>query len=146
MFDMAIFNAVQCERGVETTRLKMSQMVRFVLDTSIAKSSLSYHIKITLCSCNVGLMRGRSNEVVELMSRRKVDICGLQEVRWKVASARLVEGKDSRYKMFWVVNGKGMGGVETLLAEKLVEAIFNKSSSAAVLAALWTSYGHMDRC
>ena len=45
------------------------------------------------------------------MSRRKADICGLQEVRWRGASARLVEGKGSRYKMFWEGNYKGMGGV-----------------------------------
>ena len=68
-------------------------------------------------------MRGRSNEVVEVMSRRKADICGLQEVRWRGASARLVEGKGSRYKMFWEGNYKGMGGVAILLAEKWVDAI-----------------------
>ena len=43
-------------------------------------------------------MRGRSNEVVEVMSKHKVDICGLQAVRWRGASAGLVEGKDSRFK------------------------------------------------
>ena len=32
-------------------------------------------------SWNVGTMRGRSNEVVEVMCRRKADICGLQEVK-----------------------------------------------------------------
>ena len=34
------------------------------------------------------------------------------------ASAGLVEGKESQYKMFWVGNDKGMGGVGILLAEK----------------------------
>ena len=62
-------------------------------------------------------MRGRSNEVVEVMSRRKVDICGLQEVRWRDASDRLVKVKDSRCNMFWVGNDKGVGGVGILLAE-----------------------------
>ena len=32
-------------------------------------------------SWNVGTMRGRSNEVVEVICRRKADICGLQEVK-----------------------------------------------------------------
>ena len=54
------------------------------------------HQNFRVCSWNVSTMRGRSNEVVEVMSRHKVDICGLQEVRWRGASARLVEGKDSR--------------------------------------------------
>ena len=65
------------------------------------------------------------NEVVEVMSRHKVDICGLQEVRWRGASVRLVEGKDSRYNLLWVGNDKDMGGVIILLAEKWVEAIFD---------------------
>ena len=45
-------------------------------------------------------MTGRSNEEAEVMSRRKVDICDLQEVRLRGASARLVEGKNFRYKLF----------------------------------------------
>ena len=69
-------------------------------------------------------MRRQSNEVVEeVMSRRKVDICGLYEVSWRGASGRLVEGKDSRYKVLWVGNEKGMGDVGMLLVEKWVEAI-----------------------
>ena len=59
------------------------------------------------------------------MLRRKFDICGLQEARWRGASARLVERKDSRYKLFWVGNDKVMGGVGILLAEKWLEAIFD---------------------
>ena len=55
--------------------------------------------------------------------RCKVDICGLQEVRWRGASATLVERKDSTFKLFWVRNDDGMVGVGILLAEKWVEAI-----------------------
>ena len=64
-------------------------------------------------------MRGRSNEVVEVMRRRKVDTCGLQAVRWKGVSARLVKGKDSRFKLFWVGNDNGMGGVGILFNRKV---------------------------
>ena len=60
------------------------------------------------------------------MSRRKVDICSLQEVRWRGASARLVEGKGSRYKMFWVGNHEGMGGVGILLTKMWMEASFDR--------------------
>ena len=99
--------------------------VGLVLDVSLTRSSVSHHIKILVFLWNVGTVRGRSNEVVEVMSRRKVDICGLQEVRWRGACARLVEGKDSRYKMFWVGNDKSIDSVGILLAEKWVEAIFD---------------------
>ena len=63
--------------------------------------------------------------MVEARFLRKVDTCGLQEVRWRCASARLVEGKDCRFKLFWVGNDEGMGGVRVLLAEKWVETIFD---------------------
>ena len=98
--------------GLETTRLKMSLMVLLVLDVSITRSSASYHIKTLVCSWIVGPKRGRSNEVVEVMSRRKVDIWGLQEVRWNGTTARLVKGKDSRFKLFWVGNDEDIDGVE----------------------------------
>jgi len=37
---------------------------------------------------NIGSMSGRSGEVVEVMRERKVDICCLQETRWKGGGAR----------------------------------------------------------
>ena len=98
--------------GLETIRLVLTI------------SQLS-HQNFRVCSWNVGTRRGQSNEVAEVMSRHKVDICGLQEVRWRDASASLVKGKDSRFKLFWVGNDKDMGGVRILLAEKWVEAIFD---------------------
>ena len=70
--------------------------------------------KFRIASLNVGTLRGRSNEVVETISRRNIDICCLQETRWRGASARMIEGKDSRYKLFWVGNKTGTGGVGVL--------------------------------
>ena len=45
-------------------------------------------------------------------------------MKWRGVFGRLVEGKDSRFNLFWVGNDKGMGEVGMLLAEKWVEAIF----------------------
>ena len=57
--------------------------------------------KFRLGSWNVGTMRGRSGEVVEVLTSRKIDVCCVQEVRWKGASARIVTGKNTEYKFFW---------------------------------------------
>ena len=38
------------------------------------------------------------------MSGRSVDPCCLQEVKWHGAFARVMEGKDSRHKIFWIGN------------------------------------------
>jgi exonuclease III len=59
------------------------------------------------------------------MSRRRVDLCCLQETRWRNAGTRKIEGKDSQFKLFWSGNEKGTGGVGVLLAEKWWEKIYD---------------------
>ena len=80
---------------------------------------------LKIASWNVGTMRGRSSEVVETITRRNIDLCCVQEVRWRGASARYLTGKDSRYKFFWVGNDQGTSGVGILLAEKWVEKVYD---------------------
>ena len=53
-------------------------------------------------------MRGRAEKVVETLTWRKVDVSCIQEVRWRGASARLIAGKNSAYKMYWVRNNLGL--------------------------------------
>ena len=78
-----------------------------------------------IATLNVGTMRGRSSEIVETMSRRGIDLCCMQEVHWRGASARFITGKGDRYIFFWVGNNAGTGGVGILLAEKWVEKVFD---------------------
>ena len=52
----------------------------------------------------VGTISGRGNEDAEMLTRRKVDLCCLQETRWREGSARLVKEKYSIYKFFWSGN------------------------------------------
>ena len=56
---------------------------------------------------------------------RRVELCCLQEIRWRGASACIIEGKDSRYKIFWVGNENGTGGAGILLSEKWIEKVFD---------------------
>ena len=72
---------------------------------------------------NVGTMKGRSGEIVEMLERRRVDVCCVQEVRWRGASARIITGREHWYKFFWVGNSDGVGGVGILLAEKWVDEV-----------------------
>ena len=59
------------------------------------------------------------------MSRRGIDLYCVQECRWRGASARMIGGKDSRYKCFWICNKLGTGGVGVLLAEKWIDKLFD---------------------
>ena len=54
-----------------------------------------------------------------------MDLCCLQDIRWRGASAHMREGKDSRYKMFWAGNEKGRGSVGILLSEEWTEKVFD---------------------
>ena len=59
------------------------------------------------------------------MSRRVIDLCCIQECRWRGASARMIDGKDSMYKCFWIGNKLGTVGVRVLLVEKWIDKVFN---------------------
>ena len=86
---------------------------RFLMKKKMVSSSLR------VGSVNVGTLNTRAGEVVETLSRRKVDICCLQEVRWRGMNndqALPITGKDSEYKVFWCGNPDGTGGVAVLLA------------------------------
>ena len=49
---------------------------------------------------NFWTIRGRANEVVEILTQRKVDLCCLQETRWRWGFARLIKGNNTIYKFF----------------------------------------------
>ena len=80
-------------------------------------------IKFRLGSWNVGTKRGRSRKVVEVLTRRKIDVCCVQEVRWKGASARMVTGKNTEYKFIWSGSSTGVGGVGVLVIRDWVGKI-----------------------
>ena len=49
---------------------------------------------------NVGTMKQKASEVVETVSRRRVDLCCLQKTRWKMEGVKQIVGKDSSFKLF----------------------------------------------
>ena len=71
---------------------------------------------------NVGTISGRANEIAEMLTRRKVDLCCLQETRRRGGSARLIKGKNTIYKFFWCGDQSGFGGVG-MLAQKWINNV-----------------------
>ena len=51
---------------------------------------------LRIASLNVGTLKDRSNEVVETMPRRRIDLCCIPECRWRGTSARTIDAKDSK--------------------------------------------------
>ena len=67
---------------------------------------------------NLITLRGRVCEVVETLSRRKVDVCCIQETIFCGGNCRKVRGKDTRYKLHLSVNDKGAAGVGVFVAKE----------------------------
>ena len=73
---------LSCERGTGSHQVKSvhNSRVGVRCEHRQIASQLS-HQNFRLCSWNIGTIRGWSNEVIEVISTCKVDICSLQEVR-----------------------------------------------------------------
>ena len=70
--------------------------------------------KLRLGGLNVGTMRGCAGEVKTLTSR-KVDMCCVQEIRWRIALARLITETNSDYTVvlgYWLL---GSGLIRSLM-------------------------------
>ena len=74
-------------------------------------------IELWVGSVNVGTLRGRYGEVVELAERRRLDFCCLQETRWEGAKMF------GRFKIFWMGDENGLAGVEVLVAERWFDKV-----------------------
>ena len=72
---------------------------------------------------NVGSLSGRATEVCEELRKRTMDVCCLQEVRWRGQGARFVGVKGRRYKLWWSGKSDGTGGVGVLVKEELCEKV-----------------------
>ena len=73
---------------------------------------------------NVNTLRGRVCEVVETLSRRKVDVCCIQEIRYCGGNCLAIKGKDTRSKLYWSGNDKGTAGVGVFVAEEWIKKGF----------------------
>ena len=72
---------------------------------------------LRVCSLNVGKLKGKGDEMVEMLSRRRLDFCCVQEMRWKTL-VKIIDGKNLRYKYFGSTLGNKFGGVGILLSKK----------------------------
>ena len=109
-------------------RLRTSRFISVIsvtqIDAQDGHQSLKLYIFLRVGTLNVNTLRGRVYEVVETLSRRKVDVCCIQETRYRGGSYRIIKGKDTRYKLYWSGNDKGTAGVGAFLAEEWIQKVF----------------------
>jgi exonuclease III len=63
----------------------------------------------------------RSREVVEMIARRRLDFCCLQETRWKGGSAKIIGSEG--YKFFWMGCKEGTAGIGVVIAKRWVDKV-----------------------
>ena len=80
--------------------------------------------KFRVGTLNVITLRGRVCRVVETLSHRKLDVCCIQETRYRGGNSRTIKGKDTRYKLYWSGNDNGTAGVGVFVAEEWIEKVF----------------------
>ena len=80
--------------------------------------------KFRVGTLNVNTLRRRVCEVVETVSCRKVDVCCIQETRYRGGKCHTIMSKDTRYKLYWSGNDKGTAGVGVFVAEEWIEKVF----------------------
>ena len=68
---------------------------------------------------NVGSLRGKDDEVVNMAMEGRLDFCCLQETRWRGDGAR----KLGTYKLFWMGCKKGIHGVGMLVADSPMDGL-----------------------
>ena len=56
-------------------------------------------------------LQGNGNTIPQ-----KVDVCCIQETRYRGGNCRTIKGKDTRYKIYWSGNDKGTAGVGVFVA------------------------------
>ncbi|XP_065318928.1 craniofacial development protein 2-like [Gordionus sp. m RMFG-2023] len=68
-------------------------------------------------------MTGRAGKVVDVLHRRHIDACCIQETSWKGNGTRMIGKTNEKYKFFWQGGNDGNPGVGVLVAENLVDKV-----------------------
>ena len=69
----------------------------------------------------MGIMVRKSWEVVKMLARRNVDICCVQETRYRGTGSKTIESGTEKYRLCWSRNKTGLNGEGILVHEEMVE-------------------------
>ena len=78
---------------------------------------------LKVCTLNVGSLIGRGREVVEMLARRKIDICCLQEVRYKNQGCTTIGSNDEKYKLWYSGGPEKLHGVGIMMRAELADNV-----------------------
>ena len=79
--------------------------------------------KIRHGTWNIGTLNGKRVEVCDELWKSNVDLCCLQEFRWRGCWTRLIGLQGRKYKLWWSGNQEGYGGVDVQVKEELCDKV-----------------------
>ncbi|ESO12045.1 hypothetical protein HELRODRAFT_158452 [Helobdella robusta] len=93
---------------------------------------------LRLGTLNVGSLTSRSMETAEMLERKRIDICCLQETRWKSNGVCHINPDNEKYKLFWngqktAKNGVGIFFKEPLAQERKKQMVLTKDMAVLAL-------------
>ena len=98
--------------------------------------------ELQVATWNVGSLSGKSGEICEELGKRKIDICCLQETRWKGSGTRVISGKCVNYKLFWSgAKDEAQAGVGIMLAEKWSDKVIEVKRISSRLMSIKMAVG-----
>ena len=65
----------------------------------------------------------KRGDVCEKLRKKMIDVCYLQEVRWREQGSRMLGMKGRIYKLWWSGKEDGVNGVGVLVKEELCEMV-----------------------
>ncbi|ESO01531.1 hypothetical protein HELRODRAFT_174487 [Helobdella robusta] len=80
---------------------------------------------LRLRTLNVGSLIGHSMEIAEMLERRRIDICCLQETRWKSNGVCHVNSDKEKYKLFWNGQKTAKNVVGIFVREPLAQEVLD---------------------
>ncbi len=76
-----------------------------------------------MCTVNVGTVLDRSGELVEMLARRRVEVCCAQDTSYRGEESRIFKHGENQYKFWWSGNSNEAGGVCVLVKRSLEEDV-----------------------
>ena len=78
---------------------------------------------LMVCTVNVGSLVGRGRELVSMLAKRRVDICCLQEVRYRNQGCTSIGSNEEKYKLWYSGGEEKINGVGVMMKADLVDNV-----------------------
>ena len=63
-------------------------------------------------------IRVRSGEIEQISESKSVDICCMEETKFRGKSVKIIKGNSARYSLFWIGYKEGLGDAGIFVAEE----------------------------